>query len=214
MTQVAVAEDVNPPPWRGQWSTTSQIWGFDYDPGGEPPDYERYYEPDGPAPGGQPPLPGTNVVVYPDPPDWMPDDATHGSNRVGIWSLSGHIDVTVENHEPPNEFKWVWVQLTWAQEFPGGTDVPAFYDLIPRADPDWPVTLTDMVDHGDEWYTFTYEWRIYPNPREERFTIGFHDPYGGILVDQLVIDTWCIPEPATLGLLVVGGLLALRRRRV
>jgi len=206
MAQVAVADDMNPPPWRGEWSTTSQIWEFSEDDTGQPDGLL----PDGPAEGGQPPLPSTRLWVYPDPPEWMPTDTTWNSGRTGIWSLSGWIDVIVDNHEPVDEFKWVWVQLTWAQEFPGGSDVPTFTNLDPPADPAWPVTLTHEYDHGDEWYTSTYEWRIYPNPPDERFTIGFSDQ--GILVDQLVIDTWCIPEPATLGLLVVGGLLALRTR--
>ena len=40
------------------------------------------------------------------------------------------------------------------------------------------------------------------------FTIG-----GDVFVDQLVVDTICIPEPATMSLLALGGLALLRRKR-
>ena len=211
-----LADDVFPPPWRGQFSTTSQVWEFNYDPDPNAPDplYERFYPPDFPAPGGNDPLPSTLATVFPSPPNWLPDDPLHGSNRVGIWSLSGSIDVIVDNHDPPNIFKWVWVQLTWAEEFIGDGSVPAIGDLFPEADPRYPVTLIDEFPHGDGWLTSTYEWRIFPNPEFEEFTIGFEQG-GGILVDQLVVDTWCtIPEPPMLGLLVMGfaGILVSRRR--
>ena len=219
VTQVAVAggvpQDPMPPWWHGQVSQTFQWWLFDTEETGQGlPDG---LPPDGPGPLDEGPpyvpgyLPSTNLVVYPSPPDWIPEDPFYGSGRQGIWSLSGSIDVTVDNHDPPNDFKWVWLQLTWAQEYPGESDEPAFYDLDPPPDPAWPVTLTDEVDWGDGWKTSLYEWRIYPNPPDESFTIGFD--YAGILVDELVIDTWCIPEPGTLSLLLLGGLALTRRRR-
>jgi hypothetical protein len=213
MTPAVLADDVFPPPWRGEVSTTLQYWEFNYD--SNPTGWERFYEPDGPGPLDEGPpyitgyLPSTNVIVWPDPNTWYPDDPLHGSTRQGIFPLSGWIDVIVDNHNPPNEFKWVWVQLTWAQEFAGGHSQPAFSNLSPA--PVDPPVLIDEVDHLDGWYTSTYEWFIRPNPPFEEFTIGF-DTGGGILVDELVIDTWCIPEPATMGLLLVGGLLTLRRR--
>ncbi len=41
---------------------------------------------------------------------------------------------------------------------------------------------------------------------------GWINLSGGIDVDELVIDTWCVPEPSALALLIIGGLLAVRRR--
>ncbi len=231
MTQVAVADDPFPPPWHGEWSQTFQYWEFNTEETGQQ-DLNEDGLPDGLAPTGPGPLdqgqgipgipyeeqggspgylPSTNVVVYPSPPDWMATDTTHNSDRVGIWSLSGSIDVTVDNHDPDNEFKWVWVQITWAEEFPGDGSVPKIDNLAPGADPAWPVTQTNEMDWGDGWKTTLYEWRIYPNPEFETFTIGFEQG-GGILVDQLVIDTWCIPEPTSLALLALGALAMLRRR--
>ncbi len=216
MAEVAVAQpqDPFPPWWHGQWSQTFQWWLFDTDETGQ--GLPEGLLPDGPGPLEEGPpyepgyLPSTNVVVWPDP-GWFPTDPLHGSDRTGIFSLSGSIDVTVDNHNPPNDFKWMWVQLTWAQEFENGIDEPTFYDLNPAADLAWPVTKTNEMDWGDGWKTSVYEWRIYPNPVDEFFTIGVSDL--GILVDELVIDTWCIPEPGTLSLLAFGGLFIARRRR-
>src|SRR3972149_3791422 len=83
----AAADDVQPPPWRGQWSTTSQMWEF------MQPTPLVPFLPDGPAPGGMPPLPSTQVIVNPISP-WIPIDPL--SHREGIWPLSGRIDVTVD----------------------------------------------------------------------------------------------------------------------
>ncbi len=197
----ALADDIQPPSWRGEWSTTSQIWEFD-DPAlpGWP------ILPDGPAPGGNDPLPSTHVVISLFE-DYIETDPS-GSGRYGIWPLSGYIDVVVDNHQPPNEFKWVWVQLTWSELEPGSGAEPFLFNL-------WPAPLLGdgprivaTEDLGFGWYETTYEWFLRPNPPDEYFTIG-----GDIYVDELVIDTWCIPEPATLSLLALGGLALLRKKR-
>jgi hypothetical protein len=60
---------------------------------------------------------------------------------------------------------------------------------------------------GANWWHSTYNLRIYPNPDFEILRID-----GTVMVDQIVIDTICIPEPAALILLAFGGLLLLRRR--
>ena len=65
-----------------------------------------------------------------------------------------------------------------------------------------------LVKRAIIYATGSYTWEIYPNPIDEMFTIG-----GNIDVDGIIVDTWCIPEPATLGLLLLGGLAMLRRRR-
>ncbi len=194
----ALADDIQPPPWRGQWSTTSQVWEFMTPDLGSPPD--------GPAPGGNPPLPSTHAHVFPVG-DWIPNDPS-GSGRYGIWPLSGIIDVVVDNHEPPNDYKWVWVQLTWSEMEPGSGAEPYLFDLYPAPLPGDEPRIVATEDLGFGWFETTYEWFLRPNPPDEYFVIG-----GDIFVDELVIDTWCIPEPATMSLLAMSGLALLRRRR-
>lgn len=203
MAQIAVAEDLQPPWWRGQLSTTSQVWEFsDSNTNVGTP----AIPPDGPAPGGQPPLISTGLLWYPgeEPPwnQWLSEDM----GRFGVVPLSGFLDVTVDNHEPPNEFKWVWVQLTWRSQSDG--EEPILENFEPLPDPNFLPKIVQKVDLGGGWWESTYDWRIYPNPKWEKFRIS-----GTINVDELVIDTWCIPEPTTMVLLGLGSLFFLRKRK-
>jgi len=67
MPAVGLADDVQPPSWRGQISTTSQMWEFQ-----APLQPPVTLLPDGPAPGGQPPLPSTNAWIAGN--DWLQSD--------------------------------------------------------------------------------------------------------------------------------------------
>jgi len=211
----AVADDIRIPEWRGEWSTTYQYWDFLTPNAGDPSDPLGGVKPDGPGPlvEGQPGqpyeqegyLPSTMLWVTPGPGmQWLPDDPT-GTNRRGIWPLSGSMEVVVDNHKPVNPYKLVWLQLTWhAQEIPCNWSIGNFNPAPLPED----LRLVDHIDHADGWTTTIYEWYLRPNPPDERFTIS-----GNIYVDQLVIDTWCVPEPSTLAMLLGVSLMALGWRR-
>ena len=192
----ALGDDLNPPPWRGEWSTTSQIWEFM-----APLQPPVMLPPDGPAAGGQPPLPSTQIWVAGN--DWLPTDP-YGSDREGIYHLSGLAQVTVDNHEPPNDWKWVWLQITW-RGMDGGTPILCALNPAPLPGDEPRIVSERELDFG--WISTTWEWFLRPNPPDEFFAIS-----GNVLLDQVVIDTWCMPEPASLGLLVLGSLALLRRR--
>jgi hypothetical protein len=99
----------------------------------------------------------------------------------------------------------MWVQITWRPQDQGM--VPVIENLVPAPHQDYPVSIVEEELLADGWFETTFTWRISPNPVDEMFRIS-----GSIDVDELVIDTWCIPEPATLMLLAFGGLL-LRKRK-
>ena len=129
--------------------------------------------------------------------------------RTGVWSLSGEIDVVIPNYEFPNPRKDITISLIWA---PGGAD-PFLPDqplvgvsAIPMAS----MTMSVVNDpfEGTIWTQSIYSISIWPNPPKEWIAIK-----GDILVDQLDIKTTCVPEPATMGLLSLGGLALLRSRR-
>jgi hypothetical protein len=116
------------------------------------------------------------------------------------------MEITVDNHNPPNEVKYMWVQVVW-QPQAGSAGEPILSDFRPLGST--PVAV-GPVPLQNGWFETTYKWEIHPNPPDEFFVLS-----GNINVDQLVIDTWCIPEPGTGLLTVLGGglLLVLRWRR-
>ena len=77
-----------------------------------------------------------------------------------------------------------------------------------RPDIQWPAP--GPYPGSGPWYTYNYGLTIEPNPTSETVTITVPEC---AVIDQIVVDTICIPEPGTLGLLVLGGLAVLRRRR-
>jgi len=141
------------------------------------------------------------------------------SGRTGVWSLSGEIDVIIPNSPVLNPYKKITINLIWA---PGGVDpfmpdqplvgvvgldVPE--DAVPVDEPVMEiVSIINDPFAGTPWVLSIYEIIIRPNPPKEWIAIK-----GDILVDELGIRTECVPEPATVGLLGLGGLALLRSRR-
>ena len=177
-------------------TTTSQIWYFD-------------------KTGDVMPVPDVVDNAYGDPQlkvdkgsgtGWQ---ATTPDGRTGVWSLSGEIDVVIPNYPVPNPYKEITINLTWA---PGGTDpfLPDQPIVGVSAIPMDSMTMSVVNEPipGTIWTQSIYSIVIWPNPPIEWIAIK-----GDILVDELDIKTTCVPEPATMGLLGLGGLALLRVRR-
>jgi len=169
-------------------TTTSQIWYFETDALTPAADVVN-------NPNGDPLL-----QVVPGPGGWL---------EPGIWSLSGEIDIIIPNDPTLRERKEIQLELLWA---PGGQD-PFLPDrplvgvsAVPMDA--LSMAVTDEPAAGGDWILSTYQITIWPNPPEEWIAIK-----GDILVDQIAIETKCVPEPATLGLLSLGAVTLLRYSR-
>lgn len=181
----ALADDIVHPWWRDDARTTYERWEFGTNANPVPAD--EYI--------GEFSTPQAAIPIG----DWRADK--HG--RQGVWKLSGEMLLEVENYPEPFEEKRVWIQVTWAGELPtveawGETDIQ---DSVL-------ATLVSQTLLEDPWVHTTFEVVLTPNPTFE--TIFIH---GGAYVDEVVIDTICIPEPVTLWLLALGGLAVIRRKR-
>lgn len=203
----ALADDLNPPPWvRGGPRTTSQEWTFDSptDIFGHPIN----------APGGPYGNPyGQSTVLNPGAFVWLPDDSTFNPGnpfpRHGIVSIPGGstLKFRIPNQEDLAFQKLVWVQLTWWAA--PGTNVV----VSPLATQPNSGTIIGTTPLGAGWNHTTASYVLAQQPAFEEFWIQNFGP-ASIYVDQLVIDTKCVPEPASLATLALGGIgLALRRRR-
>jgi len=181
---MAFADDVAIPTWRYANGSTYQVWEFSDD--------------------NSTPVPDVVYNPYGDP--LLQVNTSYGW-EAGAWALSGEIDILIPNFPEIRPEKWIQIQLTWkaADNDPFLLDDPLIaigpFDsmTISRYDDD---QIVPGCIHS------IYDIVIRPNPAEEWIAIK-----GDIWVDELVIDTICVPEPATICLFGLGALTLLRKRR-
>jgi len=151
-----------------------------------------YTSPDGTA---HPAVPTVHIGVYgpdgnPDPTRtvpvriWIPNNKDENLVKKISWQVTSDTSPTPQGNSPTTE--------------PPGTSGPGNPPQTP---------------HGDGtsgWYTYNGVNEIRPNPDGEWLEFGMIHCTN---IEEIVIKTVCMPEPATLGLLAAGGLLTLLRRR-
>ena len=199
----AIGDDVFPPEWRGQPGSQWWIWGYwNGFPGPMLPEVGEQYPPP-----GVPPVANRYAMAV------VAGTATlweEWGGRQRVIEVTAHDDLVfyLDNYSSGLPDKRVRLQITYpgANASPSGFNVTTDLggpDLIPAI----PVATQY---HPGNWITVAYDFVIQPNPQWEQIGLKFnHYPE---YVDQVVIDTWCMPEPGTMVLLVLGGLALLRRR--
>lgn len=196
----AMALDVRTPDWRGQDDSTVQQWDFHDDTNPLAPDGLFNENPYG--------TPMGTVNLF-EGGYWL-ETVSSAPGLTGWWAGVESIDVDIPNTSVENPLKLVVAQVTYGLFGPHygpdsvyatvGSDV--FYGSLAETVPGAGTAKTDV-----------WEIEIMPNPQFETITFDWYSEPGGI-VDQVVIDTICIPEPATIGFLSLGALgLLLRRSR-
>lgn len=204
--QIAQADDLNPPPWRGAPLTTFSHWDF-LTPNTPFPD-------GAPAPvignsGGAPTFtPGPNVT-------WEP-----GTDASGEWvggPGGGTLTFQIPNWIDDLPVKLLQIQMTYFEIHNSGLTVsninavdPLGITLVQQTG-----TTTSTIPNGPHlgWEQRTEQWTILPNPDSETITVFL--PAENLLT-QIVIDTISVPEPSSLLLAGMGaallGLTVWRRR--
>jgi hypothetical protein len=205
MTTIAQADDLYPPPWRGDPGSTFQQWTFDD--------------------GDNPAIPELSDNPYGTPTATMGGPLANwfdqnGFPRQGLWGDLDSIDLWIPNQPEPNLYKEIWVQVTYMKiefdpfyystptvEVPDATYLGGADEFLEYNNPAYPEL--------GEWRLQLSQWRLDENPPDETIFLSW-PPFGGEwprgTVDQIVVDTICIPEPAALVLFTLGGFLLARRR--
>ncbi len=177
----ATADDVIPAPWRGDANTTIQEATFSQSGNIS---WESVTNPFGTP----------DIWMYGDVSQW--NDQAEGRSGVISWGDSGNgFSMDIPNNEDANLEKRIWVQVTYYGAGPTiwkavgiGTGGGSWAGLPP---------LEDTVNHSDGWVTDAREMVIQPNPSSEFVGIRWT---GAGMVDQIVVETICVPEPATTAL--------------
>lgn len=196
----ALADDLTPPPWRFNPGTTVQHWDFSAGPGGGAPDALPLNNPYGAGP----------LLTAAPPATWMPSFM----GRNDVWSLNGaagagSLDFFVPNTGNTSNQKNLWLQITYWAPTPGG---PLGVQITSGSGLFTQVSSTITPLPGG-WFHELSVWNVPSCPQKEAVHIF---PMGTLAyVDQVVIDTQCIPIPAPTAIapLALAGAFATRRRR-
>jgi hypothetical protein len=189
---------VNPadPKWAGG-SVTQQSWEFWGNPSGTTSP-SHWNNPFGP------PAPFNPVGA-------SPQFEPNGPGLTGVWTwhvdtTGGGFDLPIPNDPKDRPLKMIQLQYTSDRASLGA----------PTTNPPGTAAAGGVAGHGpssdgDAWYTYEWLISISPNPASEVISVRFP---ASANIGEVDVATICYtPEPATLSLLALGGLLVLRRKR-
>ena len=200
---VAQADYNDPPGWDSNPYFTHQSWQFDTNANPSAPTTD-----DNPF--------GVAAYEALDPVMWH---ATVGA-RSGVWEYNydSLVSFEVPNELHPELTKEVWFQATYFTKDGGQISEDSWVFADPAGDVTFARVSRVAVEGEAGWYHDTWMGTIIPQPELEDFVMLFDDGNFGdatVYVDQVDIDTRCVPIPCTVLLLGSGliGLVGIRRRK-
>ncbi|MBN1845551.1 MAG: PEP-CTERM sorting domain-containing protein [Sedimentisphaerales bacterium] len=225
--QLVSADYNNPPGWENNPYFTHQSWSF-----------TDASNPSAPDPGFiSPGSPSFNLTAANR--TWVDDIGLvydFGGNplgtRQGGWKIEGPstdevwFTVDIPNEPNPHMYKELWFELTFrvtdmthAGSITNDVDLQVYAEGIIDGDHKFDY-LGDLggafgIDiNGHIWLRFEGTFRYDPQPPWEQIMLTGSVADGQqVLLDQIDIDTRCVPEPTTMGLLGMGVFALLRRRK-
>ena len=207
----ARADYFDPPDWSSNPYFTHQQWEFSTSQSPVPA------EPGYVNPNGEPSALVSGDAIWIDDPSAYVPTARRGMWVVGGFDVptSASVELTVPN-APLLPEKLVWFQITYFLAGAPGASYDT--DLVPSGSEVVTVVPGSEVAYGvpgeSGWFYYEKMWSIQPQPAGEVITATINLPAGAVLaMDEVAVDTICIPEPATMSVLALGGLAVLRRRK-
>ena len=129
----------------------------------------------------------------------------------GAWNLvTDEMDIRIPNSPELRSLKEKQIELIWMAGQGGPLPPQPSVNVTPvYADGRhvYPQVLLSSEDQTGGWTKTVFSVDITPNPASEWIYIK-----GGIIVDHVSVNTICIPEPTTIGLLIGGAFMAIRRK--
>jgi len=189
------AHDYFQPDWRGDNYTTFQEWQFST--ANNPAVPESINNPFGTA--------RAAIDTGPFSEEWFDTQPVLFKSSQGLWDLGseGTMVIDIDNRPDGGEYKEIWVQISYVDGFtPYMPPVVSVPGAVPYGDPVPRVMLEDL-GLGDALWVEVTKWRIFPNPNHEQIVITA-DPWGSI-VDQVVVDTICVPGSSIVPVITIIG---------
>jgi hypothetical protein len=202
VASATLATDRMPPEWRGQANTTLQAWSFSTGDNPAVLAVETVNENPFGTPSAEVFVPDTG---FPQFTYWMP---SNGNAHQGVWRIHGNDYLLL--HLPntqitdPSSYKEIWLQITYSA---GSIDRKPQIQTLPTY-ASMEVIRSTTIDNL--YYHDVFRIILRPNPTEEWIAIQPRDCT--VYIDEVVVDTICIPEPATMLLLGLGAVL-LRKKK-